>query len=145
MKNGIDAIRDVLIRFPYGIKARVIASYIPAMDKKSVNQILYGNPAIFFCRNYLWFLKKPVEEQSKVSIRKPTKKALSSLTAPVNIQEKPMLSPLLKENGSNVRRLTMRDYCTLKGNYNLLQRGLTALQIARPVHANIVSLKNDRK
>lgn len=88
MKNGIDAIRDVLIRFPYGIKARVIASYIPAMDKKSVNQILYGNPAIFFCRNYLWFLKKPVEEQSKVSIRKPTKKALSSLTAPVNIQEK---------------------------------------------------------
>lgn len=58
MVNKVEKIVALLIKHPKGLKAREISNELAFMDKKEVNQILYGNQSIFTAKDYIWTLVK---------------------------------------------------------------------------------------
>ena len=47
---------ELLLEYPNGLKAREISKKLPYIDKKEVNQILYGNSNDFVAIDYIWKL-----------------------------------------------------------------------------------------
>ena len=61
MDQLVHEAQKLLGNSPKGMKAREIAKALGA-DNKSVNQVLYGNEALFKAKNYVWSLAEAPEE-----------------------------------------------------------------------------------